>query len=324
METRANYLIVGSFVLVMMLGALGFIIWLAKFQYEREFAHYEIIFRGNVTGLKTGSPVSYRGITVGEVRTLRIDPKNVEQVLVTVEIAADTPIKADTVASLEVAPLTGGATILLSGGTQAAADLPRRTSDPHPVIASVPSRFEQVLAGAPEMIGRINELVLRASALLSPENQAAITGTLANAKTFTDVLANRSADIDQALTDTAVTLKTLRDAAERTSAALATIDRAGRGVETAVASTTSDVRSLVTDLRQSASALTTMTREVEAMVNENRRPLRDFTSTALYEFSTFVTDLRTLVNGLSRVTTEVERDPARFIFGNRQQGYEPR
>jgi phospholipid/cholesterol/gamma-HCH transport system substrate-binding protein len=245
-------------------------------------------------------------------------------VLVTVEIAADTPIKADTVASLEVAPLTGGATILLSGGTQAAADLPRRTSEPHPVIASVPSRFEQVLAGAPEMIDRINELVLRASALLSPENQAAITGTLANAKAFTDVLANRSADIDQALTDTVVTLKTLRDAAERTSTALATIDRAGRGVETAVASTTSDVRSLVTDLRQSASALTTMTREVEAMVNENRRPLRDFTSTALYEFSTFVTDLRTLVNGLSRVTTEVERDPARFIFGNRQQGYEPR
>lgn len=324
METRANYLVVGSFVLLMMVGALGFVIWLAKFQYEREFAHYEIIFRGNVTGLRVGSPVSYRGITLGEVLTLRIDPANVEQVLVTVQIAADAPVKTDTVASLEVAPLTGGATILLSGGTQAAADLPRRTGAPHPVIASVPSRFEQVLAGAPEMINRINELVVRATNLLSPENQAAISATLANTQTFTDVLARRSGDIDQALTDTALTLKTLREVAERTGTALATIDRAGRGVESAVASTTSDVRSLVNDLRASASALTAMTREVEALVSENRSPLKDFTSTALYEFSTFVTDLRTLVNGLARVTTEVERDPARFIFGNRQQGYEPR
>jgi phospholipid/cholesterol/gamma-HCH transport system substrate-binding protein len=324
METRANYLVVGSFVLLLMVGALAFVLWLAKFQYEREFAHYNIFFRGNVTGLRVGSLVSYRGISVGEVRALRIDPANVEQVLVTVEIAAETPIKADTVASLEVAPLTGGATILLAGGTQAAADLPRRTTDPHPVIGSVPSRFEQVLAGAPELIGRANELVLRASALLSPENQSAIATTLANTQTFTDVLARRSGDIDQALADAAITLKALRDVAERTGAVLATIDRAGRGVESAISGTATEVSSLVADLRGSAAALTNMTREFEAMVAENRRPIRDFTSTALYEFSTFVNDLRTLINGLARVTTEVERDPARFIFGNRQQGYEPR
>jgi len=324
METRANYLIVGSFVLLMMLGGVGFVIWLAKFEYEREFAQYDIVFDGNVTGLQVDSPVSYRGIAVGEVLTLRINPDNVEQVLVTVEIDADTPIKADTVASLEVAPLTGGATILLSGGTQAAADLPRRAAPPRPVIASVPSRFEQLLTGAPELITRINELVLQASELLSPENRSAVATTLANARMFTDVLARRSDDIDQALADTAATLRALRDAAERADGALAAIEQAGRSVETAVNGTTGDVRVLVGDLRESAAALTAMTREVEAVVAENRRPLRDFTATALYEFSAFVTDLRTLVNGLSRVTTEVERDPARFIFGDRQQGYEPR
>ena len=26
--------------------------------------------------------------------------------------------------------------------------------------------------------------------------------------------------------------------------------------------------------------------------------------------------------GLNRVTSQVERDPARFLFGNQQQGYE--
>jgi hypothetical protein len=35
-----------------------------------------------------------------------------------------------------------------------------------------------------------------------------------------------------------------------------------------------------------------------------------------------ITEARGLLVGLNRVTTEVERDPARFLFGNQQQGYE--
>ena len=36
-----------------------------------------------------------------------------------------------------------------------------------------------------------------------------------------------------------------------------------------------------------------------------------------------IAEVRDFLVGLNRVTTEVERDPARFLFGNQQQGYEP-
>ncbi|MBO6781878.1 MAG: MCE family protein, partial [Alphaproteobacteria bacterium] len=51
-------------------------------------------------------------------------------------------------------------------------------------------------------------------------------------------------------------------------------------------------------------------------------PLRDFTGEGLYELTNFMVEARALIDSLERVTTQVERDPARFLFGNQQQGYE--
>ena len=41
METRANYLMVGAFVLALAGGLVGFVLWLAKFQFDVQFAHYD-------------------------------------------------------------------------------------------------------------------------------------------------------------------------------------------------------------------------------------------------------------------------------------------
>ena len=70
--------------------------------------------------------------------------------------------------------------------------------------------------------------------------------------------------------------------------------------------------------------MTRVSNQIEALIEENRGPLRDFTSEGLYELTNFLTEARALIGGLNRVTTQVERDPARFIFGNQQQGYETR
>ena len=55
METRAHHLLVGSFVIVVVLGLLGFVIWLAKIDIDREFARYTIYFDGSVSGLSTAA-----------------------------------------------------------------------------------------------------------------------------------------------------------------------------------------------------------------------------------------------------------------------------
>ena len=50
METRANYVLIGTCALVGILLGLGFFVWLAKFQLDRQYAYYDILF-DNVSGL---------------------------------------------------------------------------------------------------------------------------------------------------------------------------------------------------------------------------------------------------------------------------------
>ncbi|MEL0012389.1 MAG: MCE family protein, partial [Alphaproteobacteria bacterium] len=76
------------------------------------------------------------------------------------------------------------------------------------------------------------------------------------------------------------------------------------------------------DLRTTAQSMDSMSKEMQALVAENRPPLRDFTGDGLYELTNFVVEARSLMDSLRRVSTQVERDPARFLFGNQQQGYE--
>ena len=180
METRANYVLVGAFVLLVVGGLIGFVIWLGKAQFDREFAQYKVLFRGSVTGLKEANPVRYRGVPVGSVTGIRINPENVEEVEVLIQVTRDTPIKEDTEASLEFQGITGVAYVQLSGGSQAMPPLEAGPDGEPPVIQSKPSQLEKVIKAAPELIQQFIVLVDRATQLLGEANQKSIAGTLDN------------------------------------------------------------------------------------------------------------------------------------------------
>ena len=341
METRANYLLVGGFVLSLIVGFTVFVIWFAKFQFDVEFRRYQIVFDGSVTGLSLGSPVRYSGVRVGEVIEVGLDPDNPQMVRTTIEVEANTPIREDTVASLELQGLTGGLYVLLSGGSAGSPPLAPKTEQDLAMIPSRVSSLDQVLAGAPDVLEGASMLLARTNRLLSDENTANIGQTLANLSRLTGTLADQSMEIDTLFADAAKTMSNLREA----SASVADLADALKGGTTqlivqanetlavteelagtlgrSAQTLTTDVNALVVDLRGTAKAATGMAEEVEALVAENREPLRDFTTTGLYDITNMITEMRDLLAGLNRVTTEVERDPARFLFGDQQQGYEP-
>jgi phospholipid/cholesterol/gamma-HCH transport system substrate-binding protein len=118
---------------------------------DRDMARYEIAFSGSVSGLQRGGQVLYRGIPVGRVADIRIDPDDVETVLVAVEIDRETPIKSDTVATLESQGLTGIAYVQLRGGTKESARLDPDAKPP-PRIASRRSTMERVFESTPELL----------------------------------------------------------------------------------------------------------------------------------------------------------------------------
>ncbi len=333
METRANYIMVGTFVLILFLGLIGFVLWIARFQGEVAYDRYLIYFPGSVSGLQVGSNVSYRGVTVGEVRDIRIDPDDVERVVVAVSIREDTPIKADTKASLEMQGLAGGVLVMLSGGSNEAPPLAAVSPTRPPVIEAQPSQIERLLQGAPTLVESFEVLVRQASELLSPQNRAAFTATLENARLFSDAVAARSDEIGALIGNAADTMENLdamstsltglsRQLETQLPKTLENVNAASRNLVRTVDRTGEELRQLVVELQQTARAATSMAQQVEALVAENRMPLRDFTNTGLYEISYLINELRTLIVNLNRLTTEVGRDPARFIFGTQRQGYE--
>ena len=86
METKANYVLIGAFTLIVSLALLGFGLWAAKYSSDRTWQEYRVVFREAVTGLSVGSPVQYNGIAVGSITELNLVPDDPRQVVARIRL----------------------------------------------------------------------------------------------------------------------------------------------------------------------------------------------------------------------------------------------
>src|SRR3984957_17109289 len=107
MEREANYLAVGSFVLLVVVMGFLFVYWYSASLEHRFYVRYEIYFDGSVSGLSEGGPVRYLGVDVGRVQRIRIDPRAANRVQGVADIDATTPISEQTLAQLSLQGVTG-------------------------------------------------------------------------------------------------------------------------------------------------------------------------------------------------------------------------
>lgn len=317
METRASYILVGGFVLGLVAATFAVVIWLTHAEFEARPTPYQIYFTGSVTGLSVGSPVRYRGVPVGSVTEIAIDPENIARIRVRIEVSKGTPIKTDMVASLGVQGITGIAFVQLTGGSQAAPLLVATKRAPIPIIPSEPSGLETLLNRAPQLLEKAVDLLERVSTLFNDQNQEAVTETLAHLRNITSMLDQRQAQIDSTIADAQSTLKSLRETAENLRDVAEVLHKNAGPITGQAMGAIKDVHAITRSLKGVASGL-------NEIIADNRAPIRDFASNGLYEFSQFVAEARTLVASLTRLSAQIERDPARFFFGDTQKGFEPK
>ncbi|MDN5568103.1 MAG: MlaD family protein [Paracoccus sp. (in: a-proteobacteria)] len=227
METRANFILIGAFTLMAILGTLGFFIWLASVQIDRHYQTYGILF-DDVSGLDPSGDVLFNGISVGKVIGLRIYEPDPSKVFATVQIDATTPVRANTVAQLQSQGVTGVAYISLSGGTPDAPTL-TAVNDGLPMIRSRRSTVQALVEDAPDLLAQATDLLKQFQSLSSPENQAYVTSILRN-------LDASSGRLDQALTDFSDISGTVGDATAQISLFTGRLDRIAQTVTTTLAS----------------------------------------------------------------------------------------
>ncbi len=299
METRASYVLVGAFVLGLAAAAIVFVLWLGGGEPKQERYTYRVHFAGNVTGLQPGAVVRYRGISMGEVKTIGIaaDPDIVE---VRIHVDKTTPIFADTVASLEVQGLTGSPFVQLRRADSTQTPGPELRPSPanqEPIIKGESSGLEKIFEEFPKAVASVTTLANRAAELLSDDNQKEIARML------------------KVSSEAMTSIKTLADEAAK---AVKTIDTtAGAAAEFA-----QKAKGTLEEFDKAAQAAAALGQEFRGLVRENRRPIADFAATGLYEFSLFLTDMRKFVRTFDRILSRLEGDPSNFLFGNRQRGFE--
>lgn len=298
METRAAYVAVGTFVLALSIGVLVAVLWLAHAQFNEEKTRYDIYFAYVGTGLVQGSPVRISGVTVGRVVRVGLDPDNPGRVRVTIEVNGDAPIRSDSVASIEITSLTGGAAVEVTPGSRGAPPIQITDNEPYPVIWSRESDIQQLVASIPDLLNKISDLTVRLSNTVDDKNRAALASTLENLSKVTAVAAARSDDIDHLIVDGAGDMKDLKQAIASLNDAALRVDKLAVNAGDAV-------------------------RDFQGLVNENRAPLKRFTENGLDELQQLVTRTNALVDSMSRAVDALNRDPSRLLYGDRRQGYRP-
>lgn len=343
METRANYVIVGLFTLIVLASAFGFIYWVARLGEQTGLVPLQVRIAGSVTGLGEGSDVLFNGIKVGKVNRVAFDPDDPRIVYAITSVKHDTPIRADTTATIGSQGLTGVSYISLKGGTPAAALL--LGGDGMPVIEAAPSAVGDILETVRAVAGRADTMMTSLDAFMK-EVRGPATSSVKNFETFSSSLAKNSEGIDKFLVNVSKAAESLEGLSTkldasivRTQEILAAVDP--KKVETSldnIAAFTAqlkdstkridgvlakldtflgdaDAKGLGEEFRLTLADFRETSQTMRARVNEISAGLARFSNQGLEDVRALVQDTRRSINRVEQTVSDFEANPQRIITG---------
>jgi len=313
METRANYLLVASFVVGMVACTIGAAIWLLSLHpFPETRAYYEIHFNGSVAGLKIRAPVFLSGIPIGSVRKVELDREDPSEVHVTIEVQKDAAIKSDSIATLDVDFIFGEASIGITAGSESAPPPSVLPDHAYPIIASRPSQLQSVATWATDFVQRTIAVSDTLIEMLDDENRQAISEALQTME------------------------QTTARGAGKTQGAAGMIDRLGAAARDLSADGDA-FRAKLLELRGSIATAETGVDEASAIVKQvdgwiydfdnivqGIRPEQTGLTGALRDLDGTIRDARELVGHLTREVDDFERDPVHTLLGKPSGGYSPK
>ena len=309
METRASYVMVGSFVVICVIGLFIALLWVAGSQYRSEYSYYQTYFNGPVTGLDKGTTVRYNGIEVGRVTDLVFDRSDPKRVIVAMQVDPRLSLRVDSIASIESQGLTGATYLEITGGATASPLLKPEGGQSYAVIPSKPSTLAQLEQSGPELVANVNVAGKRLSDLLNDQNRKAVADTLENLRATTALIDNHAEDLDKTLENARTatenlnhTLHNADQAIDSADHALSTVDRAANSIETASNSANVTVQKVAH-----------LSDDADRVVNGQM----------VTQLTQLMAEARTLVANMTRLSDDLERQPTKLLFGDQRKGYTP-
>jgi len=316
-QSKVNYALVGLFAIVLGAFLVGVVFWLTLGGDKTVYDRYLVYFRESVAGLNPKATVGYRGVQVGRVESIRLDPETPDRVEVVLGIERGTPIRRDTIATLSTRGLTGVATIELSGGGES----PPLRNEPGqglPVLQAGPSLVARLDDALNNILTNVNSLSSRLEQLLDDENQTAISEILRNASAITEALAGRSKNIGQIVVNVETFTSDLAKSSGRLGKALSELAASleGSGVLSGqIQSAITDFKAAVQSVRKTADTFNQTSRDLSGLAEVGQQELQRLGRVTDPELSILLAQASDLVTTLQRVAELLEQNPRALLLG---------
>ncbi|MBR9923724.1 MAG: MCE family protein [Gammaproteobacteria bacterium] len=307
METRAHHVLIGLFTLGTAVAALLFALWMSYADGERNYQPYRILFERSVSGLSIGSKVQYNGIEVGDVTELTLNPDDPRQVIASVRVYEDTPIKTDTRAKLSFASITGSMSIQLYGGTPESSRLINQTDDMAPFITADPSPIATLFDEGETMIQNINSILLNVNELFNEGNREQAGTILTSIAQITEMIASQQTALDQ-------NMALFGEVSRQATATLESIDTLS---QEATQLLRRDGQQMMQSAASASRDVASAAQRIEQLVNDNAAAV-DSTLQGAQDIAPALSALRSTLTNLERITRQLEESPADFFLGRDQ------
>lgn len=270
MENKSHAIAAGSFVLLLFAMLVALAVWLTRDTTSQRV--YEIVSKEAVNGLQPQSAVRYKGVQVGHVTAITLDPEVRGQVLLRIAVNDNAPVGNATLASLGFQGVTGLAFVQLDD-----------SGDPGPPLATSSSRVGRIamrqgtMSRLTDQAGRVveqlNSASQRLNTLLAPENQQALVNAVNKLATAAEGIQQLSRHADQAITGTggpgSASLPQFAAQADTTMKSLALTSERLRDSAEAVKNSAAEFRRASTRMTEPGGTLDKIARGAEALAASN-------------------------------------------------------
>jgi phospholipid/cholesterol/gamma-HCH transport system substrate-binding protein len=300
MERNANYALVGLISTVLLIALIVFVLWLTNFALSSRYDNYDIVFHGPIQGLSKGGDVQFNGIKVGEVSDIRLDRQDPNLVIAVARVAEGTPIRVDSVATLEPQGITGVNYIQVTAGTTAKPLLEEVTpAGKTPTLYAKGGTISQLLSGGGTVLQDAVETLGRINRVLSDQNIEKVTAVISDVQSVTAELRERKAiiaDADKTLQSANEAAIQIRDLAKSSQGL---VDSDGKRTMTRIADAAGEIQGAAT--------------EAHTMLTTLQGPTSDFATNGLPQLTATLQRLQDATENLNRLVSEVRQNPQGLI-----------
>ncbi|MBS0448101.1 MAG: MCE family protein [Proteobacteria bacterium] len=328
---KRNALLIGAFVIFALVIAVGAILWLSGNTLFRKHVPAIIYYRGNVSGLYVGAPVTFRGVSVGQVDDIGIDVDAATlkaRIPVRIHLQPDAlNIKAKSGEAMDLPALvqrglrarlvaqsfvTGQKSIELDFLPKTPATLLAPPESDKPEIPAVADRFGALIDQVADLPVRETVEEMRATVKQLRETLGSVQQSLASAQ---GVLTSAAQEVVKTGTESRQTLAAATAAIQQvqasTTATLASITKLSDASRDMVLGAQPELQRTLENSREAAEAARLAMDRVSALTAPGA-PLRG-------DLDSAVRDLAQAARSLRDWSELLEEKPNAIIFGGRRE-----